>query len=121
MFVSSFEWETCHGSHASSTVKKHVLVCDEHKKDVINKSLLEEYRSRCITRNGNNDLSKFAKTIRLPFLSNMSLPKEVYSSNHEVQVESGIYMFQQIMVNEKKFMLFFDSGCGDLHMMQLRG
>ena len=73
-----------HGSHASSTVKKHVLVCDEHKKDVINKSLLEEYRSRCITRNGNNDLPEFAKTIRLSFLSNMFLPKEVYSSNHEV-------------------------------------
>ena len=76
--------------------------------------MLEEYRSRCITRNGNNDLPEFAKTIRLSFLSNMSLPKEVYSSNHEVQVESGIYMFQQIMVNEKKFMLFSESGCGGL-------
>ena len=39
-----------HDSHQASAIKKHVLVCDEHKGDEPNKTLLEEYRSRCITR-----------------------------------------------------------------------
>ena len=40
----------------NSVVKPHVFVCDEHRRDEANKSMREEYRSRCITRIYNSDL-----------------------------------------------------------------
>ena len=52
-----------HDSHASFTIKKHILVCEEHKETDENKALLEEYRRRCITRRCNDALPDFAKTI----------------------------------------------------------
>ena len=66
-----------HNSHQASVIKKHVLVCEEHKGDEANKTLLEEYRSRCITRPNNSDLSEFSKTIQLTF------HVTVHSANHD--------------------------------------
>ena len=54
-----------HDSHNSFTVKKHILVCEEHKDEDSNKALLEEYRARCITRKCNQDLPEYSKTIQL--------------------------------------------------------
>ena len=52
-------------AHNASAIKKHVLVCEEHKNDDANKQLLEEYRAKCISRN--NNLPAFAKEIKLSF------------------------------------------------------
>ena len=117
-----------HDSHQASAIKKHVLVCDEHKGDEPNKTLLEEYRSRCITRPSNSDLLEFSKTIQLTFHSsvysaNLEVAPETISNvtetNNPVMMEEevkdhGIYMFQNIMVNGNKELVFFDGGCGDL-------
>ncbi len=102
-----------HDSHNTFTSKKHLLVCEEHKNDVANKTLLEEYRTRCITRNCNSNLPNFAKEIQLSFHC-------VYTSNPLPSPgeydHDAIYMFQQIKVNGEIFMLFFDNGCGEIVM-----
>ena len=116
-----------HESHQAAAIKKHVLVCEEHKCDEANKTLLEEYRTRCITRACNSDLPEFSKTIQLNFHSTVystSLEPSVTNTNitetdnpllldDEVK-DHGIYMFQNILVNGHKELLFFDGGCGDL-------
>ena len=39
-----------HPSHASDVVKKHVLVCDQHKFEQVNKDVLEHYKDICIRK-----------------------------------------------------------------------
>ena len=102
-----------HESHNTFTSKKHVLVCEEHKNDNSNKQLLEEYRTRCITRNCNTNLPNFAKEIQLSFHC-------VYTSNPLPSPgefdHDAIYMFQRIHINGETFLLFFDNGCGEIVM-----
>ncbi|MCH2405590.1 MAG: hypothetical protein MK200_05290, partial [Nitrosopumilus sp.] len=113
---------TCkHNSHDNSVTKKHILVCNEHCKDNANKSLLEEYRSRCIRRN--NNLPDYAKSIKVSFHSNSSSVSSMMgitsksnseSSDDSEIMDSGIFIFQEICVDNNLFCLFFDGGCGDL-------
>ena len=108
---------TCkHPSHNSSLVKKHILVCHEHREEDANKSLLEEYKAKKIVRNSNNDLPEFAKSIKLSFHVNghHSNPVEDIDTASNVVTNSGIYMMQQIQVDGNILSLFFDSGCGDV-------
>ena len=46
-------------------VKKHVLICEEHKNSQDNQALLETYRSKYILRR--SDLEEFSKGIKLSF------------------------------------------------------
>ena len=98
-----------HESHNAHAMKKHVLVCEEHKNLEANKTLLEEYRARCINRRCNTDLPEYSRTIQLShhcaFISQGTLD--------EGKVGRGIYQFQQIKVHGERFNLFFDNGCGD--------
>ena len=101
-----------HDSHASFTIKKHVLVCEEHKDTTENKALLEEYRKRCINRKCNAALPEFSRTIQLSFhCSHITL--EIYLAGGQSE-ESGVYMLQWIKVNGQSFLVFFDSGCNNL-------
>ncbi len=52
-----------HPSHERFTVKKHVLVCDEHKDTEENKEILRKYKERCILRSRN--LPDHARNIQL--------------------------------------------------------
>ncbi len=54
-----------HESHNTYAMKKHVLVCEEHKDTQANKTLLEEYRAHCINRRCNTDLPDYSRTIHL--------------------------------------------------------
>ena len=102
-----------HESHASFTIKKHILVCEEHKNTDDNKALLEEYRRRCITRKCNSDLPDYAKSIQVAFHCS-HLSHEAYRADADEGSEHGIYMFQWIKVNNEPFLVFYDSGCSDL-------
>ena len=96
---------TCQNqSHANFTVKKHVLLCDEHKHTQQNKDLLEHYRSRCISRN--QHLPEFSKSISVHF-------NESYQTKSDTSNERAIYMLQTITINGQKYTLFFDTGCSD--------
>ena len=54
-----------HESHERFPTKKHVLVCDDHKNDEANKVTLEEYKNRCILRQGQEDLPDYARGITI--------------------------------------------------------
>ena len=54
-----------HPSHQKYPVKKHVLICEEHKNSQDNQALLETYRTKCILRRP--DLELFSKSIELSF------------------------------------------------------
>ncbi len=57
---------TCqHATHERHTMKKHVLVCEEHKDTNENKELLQNYKRRCILRRGLPDLPGHAREIQL--------------------------------------------------------
>ena len=70
-----------HVSHQRSTVRKHILVCEEHKDSDDNKVLLDEYKHRYMK---NPKLPMFAKNISLTF--HASKPCKV---NHSSDDEGG--------------------------------
>ena len=81
-------------------MKKHVLVCDEHKTSHQNKDILEHYKSRCISR---HPVPTYSKEIKLSF----------HSKNDDHSDNNAIFMLQTIMVNNKRYTIFFDNGCFD--------
>ena len=104
-----------HPSHQKYPVKKHVLICEEHKNSQDNQALLETYRTKCILRRP--DLEEFSKGIKLSFhtaSSNQSIHKTHQSTTLEDTNHSSIYILQTISIDNKPYTLFFDSGCGDL-------
>ena len=101
-----------HESHNAFAMKKHVLVCEEHRETEANKTLLEEYRARCINRNCNTDLLEYSRTIHLAHHC-VHLTSDTLDT---ADVGRSIYMFQQIKITsdigkEEVFSLFFDNGC----------
>ena len=98
-----YEFVCKHPSHQSWTVKKHVLVCEDHKDTHDNQTLLETYKNRYIIKNQN--LPTFSKEIRVSFHTDCHL-----NSNNS---STGIYLLQQVSVNNQKFTVFFDNGCSD--------
>ena len=90
-----------HSSHQSWSVKKHVLVCEEHKDTADNQKLLKTYKSRYIAKN--HMLPTFTKEIRVSF----------HTECHHSNSNTGIYLLQQISINNEMFTVFFDNGCSD--------
>ena len=103
--------------HSKYPRKKHVLCCEEHKGDVENSSLLEEYKKSNIF-SIKSTLPNFSKEIKLNFhCDNLN---QVYKSNSASEYDDGevtdssVYILQTIQVENRKLNIFFDSGCGDL-------
>ena len=106
------QWDfTCkHQSHDKYPIKKHVLVCHEHREEADNQQVLEEHRQRCIMKQA--QLPVFSKELKLTLHTNQyqpaayqhSLPKE----------ESAIYILQTIKVENQEYSLFYDTGCCDM-------
>ena len=104
-----------HPSHQKYPVKKHVLICEEHKNSQDNQALLETYRTKCILRRP--DLEEFSKGIKLSFrtaLNNQNIHKTHQSTTLEDTNHISIYILQTISIGNKPYTLFFDSGYGDL-------
>ena len=93
-----------HPSHQQSTLRKHVLVCEEHKDSDTNKDLLNKYKERYMK---NPKLPTFAKNISLAF--HTSNPPKTNSTSED----DGIYLLQTVIINNKRFTIFFDNGCSD--------
>ena len=99
-----------HQSHDRHTRKKHVLLCEEHKNDPKNKSLLEEYKKEHILKC--KSVPDFSKEIKISFHSGSYL-SDLGVDEDEI-TDSGIFCLQTIKVNDVHLNLFYDSGCGDL-------
>ena len=103
-----------HVSHNSYPVRKHVLVCEQHKDDEDNKQLLEKYKQRCLR---NYKLPSFAKNISLSFHTNNSFNSQAGTSYKSTD-EQGIYLLQTIKINNNDFTIFYDNGCSDFIVKQ---
>ena len=82
-----------HLSHQKYPVKKHVLICEEHKDSQDNQALLETYRKKCILRRP--DLEEFSKGIKLSFhtaSNNQNIHKTHQSTTVEDTNHSSIYL-----------------------------
>ena len=97
----------------------HVLVCDAHKNDQSNINLLEEYKMKVINKKSSK-FQNFTKNISLVCVNKFDhVVKNVdFRKGNEKFIpdvrDSAIFMLQTIKVEEKRFNIFYDSGCGDL-------
>ena len=74
------------------------------------------YKSKYILKSPN--VPDFSKNIKLAFIT-----KQAHVSNHDTDKqrnddviikENGIYMLQKILIEDKEYTLFFDTGCSDM-------
>ena len=102
---------TCpHQSHHRWQVRKHVLVCEEHKNSPDNQELLERFKQRFMR---SNQLPIHAKEISISF--HAAFPsKPAASSGEDSVTDRGIYLLQTINVDGKRINIFYDNGCSDL-------
>uniref|UniRef100_A0A7M6DQR2 Peptidase aspartic putative domain-containing protein n=1 Tax=Clytia hemisphaerica TaxID=252671 RepID=A0A7M6DQR2_9CNID len=96
-----------HKDHDNFTIKKHVLVCEEHKRDQENVNQLERFKQRCISKR--NNMPEFSKNIS-NFIAISSF--QTRSPKDSVD-ESAIFQFQEVTINHKPYLIFYDSGCDD--------
>jgi hypothetical protein len=83
-----------HPSHERFPLKKHVLVCDDHKDMLENQALLEEYKARCILKANMPELPAYSKEIKLTFHSVYSkvLPRRRMSPKNLMGTWSSQYV-----------------------------
>ena len=94
---------TCqHQSHSRYPVKKHVLICHEHRNAPENQQLLETYKQRFINK---LDLPSFSKEIKLSF--HLTSYKSNIVDDKSNTDEKAIYMLQTIDVDNKQYSVFF--------------
>ena len=97
-------------SHDKYPIKKHVLVCHEHRGTTENKQLLLEYKNRCIMKQ--TKLPAFSRDLKLTFHMNQQQRSDYkYLQSNQ---ESAIYILQTIKVNKQNCSLFYDTGCCDM-------
>ena len=113
---------TCkHASHNKFPRGKHVLVCSEHKDQEENKQIFEMYKFKCILKQKYIQLPEFSKEIKLSFhldQPNISpqlpvQPSVACSSNSSTNQDAAVFQIQTIKINNQRYSIFFDSGCGD--------
>ena len=101
---------TCpHPSHQSYPMRRHVLVCEDHKEDQQNKDVLNRFKARCLR---SSHLPDFSKQIKLSFFTNSYASKTTSSCEDSVH-DKGIYKLQTMTVNGNRINAFFDDGCSD--------
>lgn len=87
-----------HPSHQNDTIKKHVLVCEEHKTQPSNQQLLDTFVKRFI---------------KSPALPQFSREIKLYKASNEICDDRGVYLLQQISINGNNLLIFYDNGCSD--------
>ena len=98
-----------HQSHQRYPVKKHVLVCEEHKDHQDNQEVLARFKARCMR---NSNLPDFTKQIRLAFHADTYISESSSSLKDDV-INKGVYLLQTITVNGNRLNVFYDTGCSD--------
>ena len=106
-----------HPSHDRYDMRKHVLVCYEHRNTEENKKILDTYKRKFILQRPG--VPEFAKEIKLSFMSqqshvSISKDSETLTTDDQIINENGIYMLQKVQIGDQQFTLFFDTGCSDM-------
>ena len=94
-------------SHDKYPIKKHVLVCHEHRNDTENQEPLQKYKDKFIMKQP-NQLPSFSRDLKLSFHINQN---ESRNSQEMSDQEKTIYILQTIKVEQHKYSLFYDTGC----------
>ena len=109
---------TCkHPSHDRYGMKRHILVCHDHRDTEENKKILDNYKQKFILQR--SDIPDFSKELKLSFMSRQSHisrsnNSESLTTDDNIIQENGIYMLQKVKIGDKQFTLFFDTGCSDM-------
>ena len=101
-----------HPSHENYSVRKHVLICHEHRNLQANQDLLNNYKEKFI--NKQPELPLFAKEIKVTFLSSYRSDKSKEDTPDGENTEEAIFMLQNIMVDNQEYSIFYDSGCSQM-------
>ena len=98
-------------SHQVHTVKKHVLICHEHRNSQQNQNLLKTYKQRFIEKI--ESLPAFSKEIKLSFFaqSYKTTNPEKFLSDNTGSDDEALFMLQNIQVEGNEFVIFYDNGC----------
>ena len=98
-------------AHEAHTVKKHVLICHEHRNSLQNQELLKTYKERFIDQRV--ELPAFSKEIKVTFLAQSfktnspdNNPRDDSSCN-----DDAIFLLQNILVDGEEYSIFYDNGC----------
>ena len=98
-----------HPSHEQHAVKKHVLLCHDHRNSKDNQELLVKYKERFI--NKQNGLPSYSKEIKLSFISSY---KTEIAFDDDDKLEEAVFMLQNITVDSQEYSVFYDSGCSSM-------
>ena len=111
---------TCkHPSHDKFPTKKNVLVCAEHKDVEENKTIFELYKYKCILKQKDIQLPESSREINLFFhLDQLTAPQiqqqpSVNTTSNSTVQDTAIFHLQTIKINNNRYSIFFDSGCGN--------
>ena len=111
------EFSCKHPAHNAFDRKKHVLVCHEHRDSDENKKAFELYKNKYILKSPN--VPDFSKNIKLAFMTKQAhisnlADTDTQTNDDLIIKENGIYMLQKIIIEDKDYTLFFDTGCSDM-------
>ena len=99
-----------HKSHDKYPIKRHVLVCHEHRNDTENQELLQKYKDRFIMKEP-NQLPSFSRDLKLSFHMNQN---QSPNSQKMSDQEKTIYILQTIKLEQHEYSLFCDTSCCDM-------
>ena len=93
-----------HPSHDRYDMRKHVLVCYEHRNTEENKKILDTYKRKFILQRPG--VPEFAKEIKLSFMSqqshvSISKDSETLTTDDQIINENGIYMLQKVQIGRR--------------------
>ena len=102
-------------AHKSHDKGIHVLLCGDHKSSQANVGLLQQYMKNYIEKRGN--FEDFTKNISLICISlNVQAERQLFKHLKNVIHDTrdrAIFPLQTIIVEGKRFRLFYDRGAGD--------
>ena len=98
-----------HKSHDKYPLKKHVLVCHEHRTDTENQEL-QKYKDRFIMKQP-NQLPSFSRDLKLSFHMNQKQSPNFQDISDQ---RKAIYILRAIKVEQHKYSPFCDTGCCDM-------
>ena len=104
------DFECKHKPHHKYPIKKHVLVCHEHRNNTENQELLRKYKNRFIMKQP-NQLPLFSRDLELSFHMNQN---QSPNSQEMSCQEKAIYILQTIKEEQHEYSLCYDTGCCDM-------
>ena len=99
-----------HKSYDQYPIKKHVLLCHEHRNQMENQDLLQKYKDRFIMKQP-NQLPSFSRDLKLSFHMNQNQSPSFQEISDQ---ERAIYILQIVKLEQHEYPLFYGTGYCDM-------